>query len=123
MKKIIFILAMVPNALLKAWAKENGCIFRNANFINVGHRPERGVTHVGGDVPEQYKDVDGIETIEIPENVWKGEEGDPPKEPSAAEKKEEISKRLTELGIEPPKKNASLEAWETALKEAEEAQE
>lgn len=123
MKKIIFILAMVPNALLRAWAKENGCAFRNATYINDGDKPERDVTHVGGAVPKAYKEIEGIKTIEIPEGIWKGEEGDPPKEPSAAEKKEEIGKKLTELGVEPPKKNASLDAWEKALSEAEEAAE
>ena len=119
MKKIIFILAMVPNALLRAWAKENGCIFRNANFINDDHRPEK-CDAVSGAIPEPYKK---IKSFEIPKDVWDGEESKPPKEPSAAEKKEAISKRLTELGLELPKKTASLDAWEAALKEAEESAE
>ena len=124
MKKIIFILAMVPNALLKAWAKENGCIFRNANFINADDKPERGVTHVGGEVPENYEGLEGVEEFEIPENVWKGTEAqEGSKEPSAAEIKAEIAKKLEALGAELPKKGDSVEKWQKALEDAEKASE
>lgn len=83
-KVLFFITGPVPTDADKALAAKLGTkMFRNAEQVVSGEKPESGTTHVAGAVPAAYRGVAGIEVldestvlpaIELPTGGTSGEE-------------------------------------------------